>query len=189
MILDRSSVINALGSIVSGSGWITPSTTHRGAVFPRMVDVPLILISGEVPTLELVWVTTIPATFPCSIWSMDVYEGIRISSACWYEPAISLLLTVWYPVTTTSSREESSCRTTLMTVWSFRAISSCFMPMKLKTTTGLSGRDVTEGMRNTYLPSISPLTPMAVPFMNTDTPGMGFPSWSFAWPLIVRALF
>ena len=81
-IFVRSSVIRALELSVSGSGWITPSTTHSGEVLPMMVEVPRMLMSGVEPLARaLVLVTMRPATRPCSIWSMEVTAGIMISSA------------------------------------------------------------------------------------------------------------
>lgn len=62
-----------LASIGSGSGWIIPSTTHSGSVFPKIVDVPRMVILGVLPMREEELTTTIPGIFPCSIWSMELY--------------------------------------------------------------------------------------------------------------------
>ena len=101
-----------LASIGSGSGWIIPSTTHSGSVFPRIVDVPRMVILGVLPIREEELTTTIPGIFPCSIWSMELYAGIIMSSAFTvvYAPTISLRGRLLYPVdtTVTSSSWEAS---------------------------------------------------------------------------------
>ena len=76
-----SSVTAELASMGSGSGWMIPSTTHSGSVFPKIVEVPRIVILGELPIREEELTTTIPGIFPCNIWSIELYAGIIISAA------------------------------------------------------------------------------------------------------------
>ena len=175
-----------LASIGSGSGWMIPSTTHNGSVFPKIVDVPRMVILGVLPIREDELTTTIPGIFPCSIWSMELYAGIIMSSAFTvvYAPTMSLRGRLLYPVdiTVTSSNWEASVFMVIFSgLSSVHFITWVCIPMK----ENIKELSFSPGNVMLKFPFTSVETPMLVSLTSTVTPGRALPFSSNTVPLMV----
>ena len=153
---------------------ITPSTTQTGALFPLIVELPRMRMTGVLLGSPDCNITDIPGILPCSIWSKLMADGVNTSFIFTVDMAAadSLRLKFWYPVTTTSSIAfESSSITTILSNPSLNVSVTLFIPKYEK----MKSRFSCPLASNLNSPSTLVTTPCFASTGLTDTPITGMP--------------